>query len=386
MKRYFLIPLVGALILATACKKDDEIEHTIPPEPFDPTEVDTNYVVGRYERPVHLATLTEENETHYFSWDNSETPRLLSVGPTDQVRTIEYDDQGRQLQVNIPATALGGAQVMRFTYGYDLLQSMQLKTADGATLITAAPTFDGNRMASIYYEDVDQEVISRYISNFFNNDSKELVGNISVTNLQATYSWTGSNVSGEHLMASGTADLAVGGLVQMLNLDTSFYRMIIETSGLDEQIPGITPELLANFVDLMSDSSCHIVVDVDLYNRYTYDSHPNPLYGFWGWGFLGNTRVLSQHNISGTVREGLATANLSVNLPTSVPSTYDLFTRIALTAALAYLNNEYPGGFHYSYPIDLDGEEHYRYTYNNQGWPLTATDDNGQITTYTYED
>ena len=33
MKRIFLIPLVGALILATACKKDDEPEHNTPPTP-----------------------------------------------------------------------------------------------------------------------------------------------------------------------------------------------------------------------------------------------------------------------------------------------------------------------------------------------------------------
>ena len=384
MKRLLLCSVACAALLFTACKKDDEIVHNTPPEPFVPTEVDSNYVVGRYVCEHRLASITEEDETHYFTWDNSATPRLLSVGPNGQVRTIDYDNQDRQLQVNIPATALGGAQVMRFIYSYDQLTTVQLNEADGTPLFGASTTYDGNRMTSIWYDEVNQEVISRYITNFFNNGNKDLVGNISVSNMQSTYSWSGSDVTGEHLLATGTADLAVGELVQLLNLDTSFYRMIIETSGLGEQIPGISPQLLANFVDMMSDSNCHIVVDVDLYRTYTYDGHPNPLYGFWGWGFLGNTRVLSQHNIIDDVREGLATANISVNLPTSVPSSYDLLTRIALTAALAYLNNQYPDGFHYSYPIDLEDEDHYRYTYDSRGWPLTATDSDNHVTTFSY--
>lgn len=384
MKRFYLIPVAGALILATACKKDDEIVHNTPPEPFVPTEVDSNYVVGRYVSDLRLATLTEEDETQYFVWDNSETPRLLSVGPTNQARTIEYDNQDRQRQINIPASAVGGAQVMRFTYNDDQLTAMQVNEADGTSLFSASTTYDGNRLTSILYDGMDQEVISRYITNFFNNERKDMVENISISNMQTSYSWTGSDVTGEHLMATGTADLAVGELVQMLNLDTSFYRMIIEVSGLGEQIPGISPQLLANFVDILSDSNCHIVVDVDLFRTYTYDGHPNPLYGFWGWGFLGNTRVLSQHNIVSAVSEGLATANLSVNLPTSVSSDYDLMTRIALTAVLTYLNSQYPDGFHYSYPIDLENEEHYSYTYNSQGWPLTATDNDGHVTAFTY--
>ena len=384
MKRFFLIPIVGVLILATACKKDDDPEHNTPPEPQPyPGEVDTNYVLGQYQPTRMLATMTEADETQRFTWGVGETPLLLYMGPDNQLKEFEYDEQNRQKRVNNPASSLSGPQTLQYTYNESGLTQLSL-ISSGTTLLSAATTCDGNLLKSVHYDNVDENVIMGYINNFLASQNKDLVENISINDLRSDYSWTGSDVTDEHLTAAGTTDLAVGELVRFLNLDTSFYRMIIENTGLGEQIPGISPQLLADFVDMMSDSTCHVVVDVDLFISYTYDGHPNPLYGFWGWGFLGNTRVLSQHNIQGSVREGLANLNLSVNLPTSVPDRYDWSTRIMLTLALTYLNGQYPDGFHYTYPVDLNGEEHNSYTYDNQGWPVSVTDNDGHVTTFTY--
>lgn len=387
MKRIFLIPIVGALILATACKKDDEPVHNTPPtpQPYVEPEVDTNYVLGQYQPTRRLATMEEEGTAQNFTWGVGESPLLLYVGADNQVSSIEYDNQKRQSLVNIPASLMGGAQVMRFNYSNDQLSTIQLTETGGTTIFGASATCDGNRITSLTYNNVDESVIMGYLNNFLSSQRKDLVENISVTNLQTTYTWTGSDVSSDHITAQGSTDLAVGELVRFLNLDTSFYRMIIENSGLGEQIPGISPQLLADFVDMLADSTCHIVVDVDLTNSYTYDGHPNPLYGFWGWGFLGNTRVLSSHNILSSQREGLASVNLSVNLPTTVPDRYDWTTRMMLTLALAYLNGQYPDGFHYTYPIDLDNEATNSYSYDDQGWPTSLLDSDNHLTTFTYE-
>lgn len=379
MKQLFWIPVIGILILATACKKDDEPVHNTPPEQHD-----TSYVIGCYLPSRQLTAITDDDKTQYFTWSEGEMPLLLNMGSEEQIRSIEYDQQNRQIQVNIPTLTLGVAQVMHFHYTEDHLSQIELIEAGGSTLMGASTTYNGNQMTSIHYDEIDQEMVSHYISNFFNS-KKGLVENLSISNMQSDYTWKNDDVSTEHFTAIGSTDFAVGELVQTFNLDTSFYRMLIETTGLSEQIPVITPQLMADFVDMVADSICHIGLNIDLYIYYTYDNHSNPLYGFWGWGFLGNTHVLSSHNILSTRYEGLADVNISFNLPTVVPDRYDLSTRIILSLALTYLNTQYPNGFRYNYPIDLERETNNNYTYDQQGWPSCVVDDNHQVTTFTYK-
>lgn len=393
MKSYFLFALVSAAILTTACNKDEET--SINPNPSNSgngtpsTEIDTNYMVGQYKPERQLTLLTENGESQTFTWETTEPYRLVSAGPDGSLRTFDYDAHDRQSVVHIPASSTMGAQTLSFEYSGDHLAQFNLSGNTGNTLIQAATTYDGNRIQTAYYSEIDESVIGGFIDDFLNTQRKDLVDYFAISNLQTEYSWVGSNVTQEHITADGVVDIQVGELVELLHLDTSVYRLILDNAGLDPQIASfITPELIATFVDMMADSNCHIIIDVDLNLLYSYDGHPNPLYGFWGWGFLGNTRVLSKNNILAVNREGLTTAYISINLPTEVPNNYDFATTLKLTLILNYLNSQYPDGFRYNYPIDLEGEEHNTYTYDKLGWPTSCVNTNGEsqsTTTFSYD-
>lgn len=384
MKRFLFCTVACAVFLTTACSKDDDTAS----QSSNNSEIDPHYVVGKFCPDRHLASMATDSETQYLTWSNDENALLVSIGTEDKVRTIEYDAQCRQTAVHIPTLLNVGARDFHFEYTGDHLNRFTL-TSNGTTLLAATTTYDRNRLQCVNYSNVDQSVVEGFLNEFLTtfrpDQQKGPLPNIGISQLQSDYTWTGGNVSQEHLTATGTTDIAVGRLVQALNLDTSFYRLIIETSGLDEQLPGISPQLLADFVDMLSDSSCHLVVDVDLTLNYTYDQHPNPLYGFWGRGFLGNTQVLSSNNILSAQRKGTANVNFSVNLPASVPDRYDEATTIVLSFALTYLKSQYPDGFTGNYPINMNKTEHTTYTYDTQGWPVSVTNNNN-VTTFSYLD
>ena len=213
MKRRFFLTVACAALLAAACSKDESGEAAAP----TPGQADSAYTPGCY-RPGRLpATLTENSETQYFAWDDGEEPRLTAMGPDGRAGTFEYDGLGRQISVSRPATSISGAQTLRFEYSGDCLSRLTLTGSGGATLLSATTAYSGNRLQTVRYDEIDKSMITGYLNDFLNSRRKDFVDNILISNLQSDYTWTGSIVSGEHLTATGSTDLAIGELVQQLN-------------------------------------------------------------------------------------------------------------------------------------------------------------------------
>lgn len=386
MKRYLILITLIAAVSLSACKKDDTSSESEPTRHI-PVDETPDYVLGQFNPARHLATMLEFNDTIVFDWDTMVSPvRLRSVAHQSTAYPIGYDAAGRQTSVHIAPSDLLPEHTLNFAYDGNALTSIVFSNSNGTQIISGAVSCNDNHIAQVVYSGVSSDVVANMVSDYLplqTDQSHNVIQSFSIASIKCRYDWHGDNVENEHITANATADLSVGELADGLHLDTSFYRLLIESFRLDTISPLasalITPQLIDEFVQAISDSNCHITVNVAMDIAHNYDAYANPIYGFWGLGFLGNTRVLSHNNITASTRSGEADVHLHINLPANAPSG----SSWQLSLLLTYLNVTYPDGFDYTYPIDLSRTYGYTYTYNADDMPATRTYSNS-TSTYTY--
>ena len=383
--RHLLFPLLLAVAFAS-CKKDDtEAEVSVITYP-DNTPA---YEMGRFNPAQHLSAQIKDGDTTLFLWDDdgNDALRLSAIERHGRRYPATYNDDGQIVSMVIAPTDILPEHSLNFTYTSQLLSQMDFRSSIGLTLMHGDVTCDGQKIKKVEYSSIDPTMLMPFVNSFLpaQTDGDHLIKSFNLTALNTQYSWTGDNVSGERLEASASADLQIGVLVDKLHLDTSFYRLIIGALQLDTISSAlssfITPELIEQFINAMHDSVCHVTIDVDMTKDYTYDACANPIYGFWGFGLLGRTHVLSHNNIVGETRGGAANVHLHVNLPQDVPDG----SGWQLQMLLLFINLQYPDGLDYTFPIDLTKTTSLSITYSSTGMPTIVTKGQSR-TTYLYAD
>ena len=168
---------------------------------------------------------------------------------------------------------------------------------------------------------------------FFKKSSKF---SLDSTNLHAYLTWQGDDVTSMILSGSVNGQVTLGEVGQFINVDS----------------------LLGGMTAMLADTNLKVKLEIGDTMTYAYDTYHNPFCGFLG---TLDATVLSAHNMtsmlsSGVVRITVTATTLFGTVPLQLPA-YSLGERM----------------------------ENRTYTYDNNGYPLTFTNDEGSVTRYIYK-
>lgn len=372
MKKLFLPLMAIALCGTIGCSKDEET-----PDPINSATPDS-YVLGVYNPAHHLSSYTENGITYNMVWSDEEQKTLqsFSIGPVQN--TLQYDNQNRLTEVRIA----NHDERMCFVYSGNALSQMNLMDASGDTVYHTSVSCNNNRITAVNYREISSDYVMGYLENYLGLEAPKGL-ELSVTNLSTNYSWSNNNLTIETMHGEGHIQVPIGPMVDLLGLDTNVYRMLISSMHLDT-IPGIgamiTPQLIDDFVTLLRDSNAVITGNVNIQINYAYDNHENPLYGFLANGLIGNAHLLSHNNMLSNTHTGAADLTIRVGIPPASAASG------MMKIILALLQSAYPDGLSIPYSLPLNSTEAYSYTYNENGWPTSATKSGIPVLSYTYGD
>ena len=360
-KLLFSLMAVSALLL-TACHKD----------PVDPSnggnqqeQIPTGD--GVYNPGRHISSLVYDDDraAEIWLWDNG---KLMSLNEDDYcggytpVSTFTYNGWRLAQTVttgDLPAT-------VKYTYNGDKLSGLNILSG-GMQMATADVLHTGDKIThlDININDAFLQMMIGMINNggfnigdIFNMsagfgkqlgtsmgrvlDAATQGGKFSVssTAFTADLEWNGNNVSRMVVTGEVVMGVTVDELQQVLPLDS---------------LMGGMASLLAY---ISAGQELPLTVTVNDTTDLSYDSHVNPLQGFFG---KIDPSILSANNVTQLYNRGTMTADLTISIP--------------------YLGDQH---IPFSMPIGDGVMQHFNYTYNGAGYPFTVEDDSGVMTIYSY--
>ncbi len=329
MKKILLAVCAISLISLVGCKKDDPT-----PEP-QPTAGE-----GIYNPDAHIATVVNNDGTQQWIWNGDKLDRIESSDNEGNATSVQQFTYNGNRIASISQTISGVQTETRVSYNGNYISAISIFT-DGVESVRATV----NHSAANKINRVDLNVDASYITNllgmltqgglsFKGNDGRKLT--LNSTNIYATFDWEGDDVRRMIVNADINAGITMDDIGQIIDLNAILGDM----AALLGLIQGEQP-LVINLRDTID---------------FTYDEHHNPLQGFIG---MLDPQVLSANNYILSENRGSAHVNLSFNIP--------LIPALDTTISILRVSDLF-------------------YTYNNAGFPLTVSDDQGNETTYTYHE
>lgn len=355
-KLLFSLMAVSALFM-TACHKD-------PVQPSDGGGNQEEQIPtgdGVYNPGRHISTLVYDDNRapEIWLWEDS---KLVSINEDDYcggytpVSTFTYNGWRLAQTVttgDMPAT-------VRYTYSGDKLSSLNILSG-GMQMAMADVQHTGDKITHIDI-DIDDTFLQMIIGminnggfNFGDLFGKQLGASmgrmvdaatqggkfsVSSTAFAADLEWNGDNVSRMVVTGQVVMGVTVEELQQVLPLDS---------------VMGAMASLLAYISD---GQELPLTVIINDTTDLLYDSHTNPMQGFLG---KIDPSILSANNVTQLYNRGMMDADLTISIP--------------------YLGDRH---IPYSMPLGDGIVQHFVYTYNAAGYPLTVEDDSGVMTIYSY--
>lgn len=331
MKKILLAVCAISLISLVGCKKDDPT-----PEP-QPTTGE-----GIYNPDAHIATVVNNDGTQQWIWNGDKLDRIESSDNDGNATSVQQFTYNGNRIASISQTISGVQTETRVTYSGNLISAIGIYT-DGNRSVNANVSHNASNKINRIDLDVDASYISTLLGDLIGNidlggmknGSKFTLNN---ADIYATLEWQGDNVSRMIINADINAGITMDDLSQFIDLT----EVLGDAASWVSLIQGEQP-LIISLKDTID---------------YTYDDQHNPLQGMIG---MLDPQVLSANNYTIMDNHGMADVNLTINIP-----------------------------FVGSYPIERNVPivrvSDLFYTYNNAGFPLTVSDDQGNETTYTYHE
>lgn len=331
MKKILLAVCAIAVVSLTGCKKDDPT-----PEP-QPTTGE-----GIYNPEAHIATVSNDDGTQHWVWAGSKLDRIESRDLEGEAAGVQQFSYNGNRVSSITQTVEGIETETRVTYSGNLISAIGIYT-DGNRSVNAAVSHNAGNKINRIDLDVDASYISTLLGDLIGdidlggakNGSKFTLNN---ADIYATLEWQGDNVSRMIINADINAGITMEDISQFIDLT----EVLGDAAAFVSLIQGEQP-LTISLKDTID---------------YTYDDQHNPLQGMIG---MLDPQVLSANNYTIMDNHGMADVNLTINIPFVGP--YPIERSVPVARVMDFV-----------------------YTYNNAGFPLTVTDDQGNQTTYTYQE
>ena len=336
MKKILMAVCAISVLALTGCKKDDPTDNHNNQEQQESE--------GIYNPGARIATRNTDGGTEQWVWNGTKLDRIESFdldGLTTGVQQFTYN--GDRL-ASVSQTIEGIETETRITYDGNLISSIGIYTA-GVESANVAVSHNAAKKINRLDLDVDAAYINTILGmlmgdggfNFAAAKSGEKF-TLNSTDVYATLEWQGDNVSRMIVNAEINAGVTMDDISQVVDLT----EMLGDMASLIMSLPGEHPLVV----------SLHDTID------FTYDDNHNPLQGFLG---MLDPQVLSANNYTLMNNHGIADVNLTINIP--IMGAYPIEQSIPITRVMDYF-----------------------YTYNAAGFPLTVNDDEGNMTTYTYQE
>lgn len=344
MKKILLAACAVGLMCLTGCKKDNS-----EPTPGDstpdtrPEEVRGDGVYNP-ERKINTIVYYGDEAPQVWIWDGQD---LLSTNVSDNCggyRELSVFTYNNHRLLMMETTLQNMPVEVGYVYNGDKLTDVSVYSG-GLEVVDVMVEHNPSDKISHLSLDVDETMLG-LLNQFFGNGfggffKRAPMSKFTAENLEVDVDllWQGDNVSQMVANASFEGDITLGEIRQLVNLDSMM---------------GGYGALLA----FLSDSTVlPLTLSLHDTSHYTYDSHPNPFYGYLGE--LEATH-LSACNVTEVVTSG--TAVVTITLQTMLG------------------NMDLP----FSYPLPSRNMS-YSYTYEESGFPSTVTDSEGSETHYLYQ-
>ncbi len=302
---------------------------------------------GVFYPAQRISTITVNGETsEEWTWTNDVLTSIMSTGVNGSLMGDSWFQYNNYRLVNMTTTLQGFPVGVNYTYSGDKLATIDASSGP-MSVLNVIFTHNASGKVSHLTMNVNQYLLS-LLSEFFGNGFPDIFGKqhtsplaskwgVDNTAISADLSWQGDNVSQVVLSAQIDGTVSLSEIRQVFNIDSLFGPLV---------------NTLAYIVDT---SAMPIQVMVKDTTTYTYDNKNNPRYGFLG---TIDPTIFSANNVtqSSSNRTVIGTLNLG----------------------LGQFNPSLP------YPIESAANT-YTYTYNPAGFPLTITDNEGNITQYIYQ-
>ena len=352
MKKLLLALCAVMMFSLSACKKDNV-------EPENPsgsgnggsnhqTEIPTGEgVFNPAQRIVGISIDGEESEE--WEWANDVLTAIMTADGGNMIETssFEYDNY----RVSRMFTRFQGMPLeVEYTYTGDKLASV-MATSGSMEILSIVFGHNATGKVSNMTMSVNEYVLAM-LSQLIGNEFPNIFGkgplatmerklNIQSTSFSADMDWQGENVTRFILNGEIGVEATLAEIRQMVNIDSLLGTY-------------------ASFLSVIPDSTViPMTIVVCDTNEFTYDSQHNPFYGFLG---RIDPTVFSANNVTAS------TTGLSA----------------VLTATLNLGFMTLPLSFPLPLPVEA-APQSFTYTYDAAGFPVTATDGNGSVTQYIYQ-
>lgn len=350
MKKLLWALCAVMLLTLSACKKDNPEPENNPaggggsnPSVQMPTG---DGVFNPAQRIVSIAidgTTSEE-----WAWANDVLTTIMTADENGNLVETSWFEYDNYRLASATGTLEGMPIEMSYTYNGDKLSLLSLYSGP-MEVMNIVPTRNAAGKVNHLTMNVNETLLAM-LSELFGNGFPDILGKLQPTKGASKFSinnsafaadlaWQGDNVSQLIFTAQITGSVTLEEIRQVVDLDSlaGAYASMLEYLSDTTPIP---------FSVAMADTA-----------SFTYDSQHNPFYGFLG--ALDPTN-LSANNAIETTNRGTATLTVTIDLG---------FMQLPLT---------------FPYPMGNTTETH-SYTYNAAGFPVTATDSEGSVIQYTYQ-
>ena len=333
MKKILLAVCAIAVISLTGCK--DEPENNTTPQ--DPTTGE-----GIYNPGARIATLSNNDGTQQWIWAGTKLDRIESTDLEGNPAGVQQFTYNGNRMASMTQTIQGVATETRITYSGNYISSIAIYT-DGTQSANATVSHNSANKINRVDLDVDASYLSTLLGQLmggmnFGGKKDGSKFTLNSADVYATLDWQGDNVSRMIVHADINAGITMEEISQIIDL----------TEVLGD---------LASYVTLIQGEQPLTIALVDTVDL-TYDDQHNPLQGLIG---MLDPQVLSANNYTLMSNHGNANINLTINVPIL-------------------------GAYPVQRDVPINRVTDYTYTYNNAGFPLTVSDDEGNQTTYTYQE
>lgn len=335
MKKILLAVCAIAVVSLAGCKKDNN-------DPSDePGGGGTQYPTGEgiYIPSQKIATISVDGElSETWSWDDWKLDYIVSESDEGSMSTFHYNDY----RLSSASSELMGMPVS-LTYNYAGNKLASISAGDMAEIFV---THNASGKIDSLKVDMDNEMVNALLNlllGYMNNGGAKDFGRkvtVNNTDISMALDWQGDNVSRVIANAQIEGSATLGEIRSVINIDS-----LAGSAGA--------------FLSLLGDTTnVPLVVQYNSTSEYNHDTHNNPFCGFYG---RLDPSMFSAANITQETTSGNVTITATLSIP--------------------FIGNL---SLPYSYPIE-SSTTNTSYTYNNAGYPLTATDDEGVETTYSYK-
>lgn len=337
MRKIITVLCAVSMFAFTACSSDDEGSPTTPP-----IAQGTSGTIGSIN----------VNGFPYEVWNWDDTALMSVTNATNGQEKVHfgYDGYGRvntvtfSSSLDVAGIPLNG--IVRLHYNEDKLALVKM-TRNGADLFSAAIEYSGNQITHATVDLSDSMLLT-----VFNSVASQILGNamgtdgnfptINDVSTEINLDWTGNNVTSLHLSSDILATTTVAELDNLVDDFSIFgsYGALLELAAV------AMPNMEIFFNITLGDTSV-----------FTYDNNKNPYQGYMG------------------------------QLDVSTLSANNVLTKTVSRGVEVKVSNELMGTLlERSYPLSPENVIYTYNLYNQGGYPVKVSANNGEVREYHYKE